>query len=116
MQRNELLKEASALQAVVVGIYRADKFEGQEGNCKRCAKRVRRGRWHDLYECADNDLIDHKAFKRATRIVLAHIPSGIHEASVFWMRYFAESLASRNSRTVHHRSAGLGIGENCCDD
>ena len=63
--------------------------EGRIGICRRCAKRVRKGRWHDLYECSANDAIDHKPFRKATRIVQAHLPAGSHEeleASVFWMR------------------------------
>jgi len=72
-ERNDLHKEAKALEAVDVGTYRPDKHEGLMGVCRRCAKRVRRGRWHDIYECADNDLIEHKAFKKATRFV-KHAP------------------------------------------
>ena len=90
--KNELTKETNALEASVEGIYRPHKVDGTMGNCRRCAKRVLLGRWHDLYQCADNEEIEHAAFKRATNIVRIHLPSGNQEDSVFWFEASSQEI------------------------
>ena len=84
-RKHGMLKEAQALENVVVGIYRPKHTDGQFGLCLRCAKRVLLSRRHDLYECPDNKNISNRFFKFATKQIAKHRES-IDGVSCFWMR------------------------------
>ena len=75
LHKQDLHKEAAALEAVIVGVYRPSKTEGSMGWCRRCAKKVKLGRWHDIYQCEDNDRIENAIFVRATRTVRRQMPA-----------------------------------------
>ena len=67
VKKNGLDDAARALEYVVVGAFRPHETEGTWGVCARCAEVVLRGQRHDYYECADNDQISYRIFKKASK-------------------------------------------------
>ena len=69
----------------MVGAFKPFDSEGTWGVCRRCAEVVLLGQRHDFYECSDNDKIQGRLFKLASKRLKSE-RTDLPEQQCLWMR------------------------------